>query len=109
MTLALETQGLGRRYGSQWALQSCTLGIPPGTVTALVGPNGAGKTTLLRLAVGLTRPSAGSVSVFGLDPRERVPIDKRRAIRRERKHGLDAGQSPGWPRTGETQYGVAAQ
>jgi ABC-2 type transport system ATP-binding protein len=37
-------------------------------VTALVGPNGAGKTTLLRLAVGLTRPSAGSVRVLGLDP-----------------------------------------
>ena len=67
---ALETQGLGRRYGSQWALQGCTLEIPPGSVTALVGPNGAGKTTLLRLAVGLTRPSAGSVRVFGLDPRE---------------------------------------
>jgi ABC-2 type transport system ATP-binding protein len=70
MTAGLETKGLGRRYGSQWALQGCTLEIPRGTVTALVGPNGAGKTTLLRLAVGLTRPSAGSVRVFGLDPRE---------------------------------------
>jgi ABC-2 type transport system ATP-binding protein len=70
MTAALETQELGRRYGSQWALQGCTLEIPRGTVTALVGPNGAGKTTLLRLAVGLTRPSAGSVRVFGLDPRD---------------------------------------
>jgi ABC-2 type transport system ATP-binding protein len=68
MTAALETQRLGRRYGSQWALQDCTLDIPRGTVTALVGPNGAGKTTLLRLAVGLTRPSAGSVHVLGLDP-----------------------------------------
>jgi ABC-2 type transport system ATP-binding protein len=68
VTAALETQELGRRYGSEWALQGCTLNIPRGTVTALVGPNGAGKTTLLRLAVGLTRPSAGSVRVFGLDP-----------------------------------------
>ncbi|HEY2311215.1 MAG TPA: ABC transporter ATP-binding protein [Gaiellaceae bacterium] len=72
MTSALETRGLGRRYGSQWALQNCTLEIPRGTVTALVGPNGAGKTTLLRLAVGLIRPSAGSVRVFGLDPREQA-------------------------------------
>ena len=70
MTAALETRKLGRRYGSQWALRDCTLEIPKGSVTALVGPNGAGKTTLLRLAVGLTRPSAGSVRVFGLDPRE---------------------------------------
>ena len=68
MSAALETRGLGRRYGSQWALCDCTLEIPRGTVTALVGPNGAGKTTLLRLAVGLTRPSAGSVRVLGLDP-----------------------------------------
>jgi ABC-2 type transport system ATP-binding protein len=68
VSAALETDGLGRRYGSQWALRDCTLEIPRGTVTALVGPNGAGKTTLLRLAVGLTRPSAGSVRVLGLDP-----------------------------------------
>jgi len=68
VSAALETQALGRRYGSQWALRDCTLEIPRGSVTALVGPNGAGKTTLLRLAVGLTRPSAGSVRVLGLDP-----------------------------------------
>ena len=68
MTAALETRKLGRRYGSQWALRDCSLEIPRGSVTALVGPNGAGKTTLLRLAVGLTRPSAGLVRVLGLDP-----------------------------------------
>ncbi len=68
MTAALETRGLGKRYGSQWALGDCTLEIPRGSVTALVGPNGAGKTTLLRMAVGLTRPSEGSVRVLDLDP-----------------------------------------
>jgi len=68
VTAALVTDGLGKRYGSQWALRDCTLEIPRGSVTALVGPNGAGKTTLLRMAVGLTRPSAGSVRVLGLDP-----------------------------------------
>lgn len=70
MTGALETHGLGKRYGSQWALRDCTLEIPRGSVTALVGPNGAGKTTLLRLAVGLTRPSEGSVHMLGLDPHD---------------------------------------
>ena len=50
---ALETEGLGKRYGSKWALRDCTLEVSEGTVTALVGPNGAGKTTLLQLAVGL--------------------------------------------------------
>jgi len=68
VTAALETQGLGKRYGGQWALRDCALEIPRGSVTALVGPNGAGKTTLLRMAVGLTRPSTGTVRVLGLDP-----------------------------------------
>jgi ABC-type multidrug transport system, ATPase component len=65
---ALELDGLGKRYGSKWALRDCTLEIPAGAVTALVGPNGAGKTTLLQMAVGLRRPSAGRVRVLGHDP-----------------------------------------
>jgi ABC-2 type transport system ATP-binding protein len=67
---AINTQGLGKRYGSKWALRDCTIEVPEGSVTALVGPNGAGKTTLLQLAVGLTRPSAGDVTVLGLSPRD---------------------------------------
>jgi ABC-2 type transport system ATP-binding protein len=65
---ALRLDGLGKRYGSKWALRDCTLEIPTGTVTALVGPNGAGKTTLLQLAMGLRRPTAGSARVLGLSP-----------------------------------------
>jgi ABC-2 type transport system ATP-binding protein len=70
-TSALETESLGKRYGRAWALRECTLQLPVGRVAALVGPNGAGKTTLLHLAVGLLRPSAGEVRVFGRDPRMR--------------------------------------
>jgi ABC-2 type transport system ATP-binding protein len=61
----IETSGLGKRYGSSWALRECTLAIPAGHVAALVGPNGAGKSTLLNLAVGLAEPSAGSATVLG--------------------------------------------
>ena len=57
--------GLGKRYGSTWALRDCSLSIPEGHVVALVGPNGAGKTTLLQLAVGLVRPTTGEISVQG--------------------------------------------
>ncbi len=64
----IEASGLGKRYGSTWALRECTLAIPDGHVAALVGPNGAGKTTLLNLAVGLTAPTAGTVSVLGATP-----------------------------------------
>jgi ABC-2 type transport system ATP-binding protein len=61
----VEASGLGKRYGRTWALRGCTLEIPAGRVVALVGPNGAGKTTLLNLAVGLSVPSAGAVTVLG--------------------------------------------
>ncbi|WIG57885.1 MAG: ABC transporter, ATP-binding protein [Ktedonobacterales bacterium] len=73
MSNALETAQLGRRYGRVWALQDCTLALPAGRIVALVGPNGAGKTTFLHLAVGLLRPTAGSVSVFGHSP-QREPL-----------------------------------
>jgi ABC-2 type transport system ATP-binding protein len=64
----IETSGLGKRYGGTWALRECSLAIPAGHVAALVGPNGAGKTTLLNLAVGLTEPTAGGVTVLGGRP-----------------------------------------
>jgi ABC-2 type transport system ATP-binding protein len=64
----IEASGLGKRYGGTWALRECTLAIPAGHVAALVGPNGAGKTTLLNLAVGLTAPTAGIVTVLGGRP-----------------------------------------
>src|SRR6266700_1368766 len=64
----IEANALGKRYGGTWALRECTLAIPDGHVAALVGPNGAGKTTLLNLAVGLTAPTAGTVTVLGSRP-----------------------------------------
>jgi ABC-2 type transport system ATP-binding protein len=64
----IEASGLGKRYGSTWALRECALAIPAGHVAALVGPNGVGKTTLLNLAVGLAEPTAGIVTVLGGRP-----------------------------------------
>ena len=61
----IETHALGKSYGSTRALHDCTLAIPDGHVVALVGPNGAGKSTLLNIAVGLTTPNAGEVTVLG--------------------------------------------
>jgi ABC-2 type transport system ATP-binding protein len=65
MTDALETVGLGRRYRKRWGLRDCTLNVPLGSITGLIGPNGAGKSTLLRLSAGLSRPTTGTVSLFG--------------------------------------------
>jgi ABC-2 type transport system ATP-binding protein len=68
VTPALDTVGVGKRYGRRWALTDCTLSVPSGRVVGLVGPNGAGKTTLLHLAVGLLQPTAGTIEVLGADP-----------------------------------------
>ena len=68
MQTAVETDRLGKRYGRQWALRDCSLHLPTGRIAALVGPNGAGKSTLLHLAVGLSRPDAGAVRIFGESP-----------------------------------------
>ena len=65
---AIRTVGLGKRYGSLWALQDCSVSVPRGRVSALVGPNGAGKTTLLRILTGLSAPSAGEAAVLGRAP-----------------------------------------
>jgi ABC-2 type transport system ATP-binding protein len=64
----IEASGLGKRYGSTQALRDCSLAIPAGHVAALVGPNGAGKSTLLNLAVGLSAPSEGGLTVLGGRP-----------------------------------------
>ena len=74
MDMALETSTLGKHYGRAWALQDCTLQLPVGRIAALVGPNGAGKTTLLHMAVGLLRPDAGEVRVFGQDPYDNTAV-----------------------------------
>jgi ABC-2 type transport system ATP-binding protein len=67
-TPAIRTEGLTKRYGRRTALRNCTLDLPAGHVIGLVGPNGAGKTTLLQLAVGLIRPTSGTIEVLGDRP-----------------------------------------
>jgi ABC-2 type transport system ATP-binding protein len=65
VSAAIQARNVGRLYGSNWALQDCSLDIPVGSITGLVGPNGAGKTTLLNLATGMLRPSTGHIQVLG--------------------------------------------
>jgi lipooligosaccharide transport system ATP-binding protein len=56
-----------KRYGERMAVDGVDLTVPPGSCFGLLGPNGAGKTTTLRMIYGVTRPTSGRVSVFGLD------------------------------------------
>ncbi|WP_329120517.1 ABC transporter ATP-binding protein [Streptomyces sp. NBC_01465] len=72
-TPAIETSGLGKRYGrhAEPALDDCSFLLPAGRVSALVGPNGAGKSTLLAIAAGLLRQSSGTIAVLGATPGEK--------------------------------------
>jgi ABC-2 type transport system ATP-binding protein len=64
--------GLAKSYGDVKAVRGVDISISPGATLALLGPNGAGKTTTLDMMLGLTRPDAGSVSLFGQTPTEAV-------------------------------------
>ncbi len=59
-----------KTYGPLCALDGVDLSVGRGELVALLGPNGAGKTTAVKLMLGLLKPDAGEVRVFGFDPRE---------------------------------------
>ena len=67
MKIAVDVQGVEKRYGSFTALAGVSLRVEEGDFFALLGPNGAGKTTLISALAGLTRPTAGTLSVMGHD------------------------------------------
>jgi ABC-2 type transport system ATP-binding protein len=61
--------GVTKKFGEITALNNVNLNVRAGELLGLLGPNGAGKTTAVRLMLGLSKPQAGQVSVFGRDPR----------------------------------------
>ena len=64
----IETDRLGKTYGSQRALTDVTVQVPPGTI-GLLGPNGAGKSTFIKCLLNLETPSTGVARVLGRDIR----------------------------------------
>src|SRR6218665_3437994 len=65
----VSVRSLVKMYGGRTVLGGVDLGIESGIGFGLLGPNGAGKSTLLEKVAGLRRPTSGSVTVFGFDPR----------------------------------------
>lgn len=66
MPLAVELRGVSFAYGQgPVVLRDVELGVEEGELVAVAGPNGGGKTTLVRVALGLERPAAGTVRLFG--------------------------------------------
>ena len=67
MSIAVNAQGLTKKFGNIQALNNVTFNIKEGEVYGLIGPNGAGKTTTLRIISTLILPTTGTATVFGVD------------------------------------------
>ena len=65
MNMVLQTVGLTKQYGSQFAVQDLNMNVEKGKIYGLLGRNGAGKTTALRMVTGLLQPTRGEVRLFG--------------------------------------------
>ncbi len=92
----VDVTDLSRSFGGKRALEGVSFRAPAGQIYGLVGANGAGKTTLLKHLLGLLRPQAGAVRVFGLDPvRDPVGVLRRVGYLSEER------ELPEWMRVGE--------
>src|SRR3954453_8949165 len=72
--LAVNLDGVVKRFGAVTAVDGINLRIRPGEVVALLGPNGAGKTTTVDMLLGLAQPTEGTVRVYGRKPHDAVAL-----------------------------------
>ena len=68
MAPTITFENISIRYGTKDAVSGLSLNVEPGRCHALLGRNGAGKTSAMKALLGLLRPDAGTVRLFGLDP-----------------------------------------
>src|SRR4051812_17316924 len=69
---AVQISGVTKDFGDVHAVRGIDLSLQPGEIVAFLGPNGAGKTTTIDMVLGLSYPSAGSVEVLGMQPRQAI-------------------------------------
>jgi sulfate/thiosulfate transport system ATP-binding protein len=74
--MAIAVRRVTKRFGSFVALDSVSLAIAGGSLTALLGPSGSGKSTLLRVIAGLEQPDEGDVSILGEDATSAPPQER---------------------------------
>lgn len=70
MTTALTVDHLTKSFGGRKAVDDVSFALPEGAFLSVFGPNGAGKTTLLRMLATLSRPTAGTIQLGGIDVKE---------------------------------------
>ena len=63
----IETKGLTKKYGEQYAVKDIDLHIKEKTIYGLLGRNGAGKTTIMKMLLSITKPTSGKINIFGKD------------------------------------------
>jgi ABC-2 type transport system ATP-binding protein len=76
---SLELRSVTKNYDSIVALQGINLDIEEGTIEGLLGPNGSGKSTLMKAIMGLVKPDAGDIRVFGKSVLE-YPVETKKLI-----------------------------
>jgi ABC-2 type transport system ATP-binding protein len=86
--LAIDVQGLTKRYGGRAVVDDFALQLRRGRICGFLGPNGSGKTTTLRVLCGLLTPDAGAGQVLGLPLRTRAPDIRRQVGYMTQKFGL---------------------
>lgn len=67
MPWTLELRNVEKRYGKTHAVAGLDAVVPAGCIYGFLGPNGAGKTTTIRMAMNITQPDRGSLSILGAD------------------------------------------
>src|SRR5215216_2931612 len=65
--LAIDVQGMTKRFGDRTVVDSIALQVKKGEIYGFLGPNGSGKTTFIRMLCGLLRADAGSGTCLGYD------------------------------------------
>src|SRR6185436_8575 len=88
---AVESEGLGRRYGRRWALVDVSVGVPRGAFVMVAGRNGSGKSTLLRVLATAIAPTRGVARVSGFDvAAAREEVRRRSALLAHASYTYDA-------------------
>jgi ABC-2 type transport system ATP-binding protein len=67
MTPVIETKGLTKRFGDFTAVDDLSIAVAPGSIFAFLGANGSGKSTTIRMMIGVLTPTAGAISIDGID------------------------------------------
>ena len=65
--MQIEVQNLTKIYGQQTAVNAINFQLEKGEITGFLGPNGAGKTTTMKMLTGALTPTAGSITITGIN------------------------------------------